>query len=520
MQKRMKIIIVIFVIIIVVPTILFNALYFGFFRNNSEVEEPFSIYITDVDPKDMGPEEWLEDFNILYEMVRDNYPYLWVKNRTHGYDWLPLKDYYLDRISAVTTNEEFLAVLFDAVQALQNLHTHILSPSQVYQYGELYSELEMHPYADVFTYEVESANAYWYTIYNNLYADRYFYALKALPLYDQGQYVLRDGVGDWVEEYGNGSVILAVNGIPIDEAVKSCYEKAYLNYDFIREKLYLPSINAVHFGPEATFTIQNTTGYSTNRTIGQTYGTYFNPWNYPGDRLYTQMWPEEKTAYLHIQSFWLDFIEEDNPFLLSFYNQINNYDHLIIDIRGNGGGSTNYMIQNIINPLANKDFLYKNYFAFRTGDYVQYFRKSANITETIATDLFDYLPPEVLTDNFDLYNTSWPISAPTDQYDFDGEISLLVDKNVYSAAETFAVFCKQTDFATVYGTYTGGDGIGMTPLYFVLPNSKLVIRMSTLMGLNVNGYANEEVRTEPDVLYESSFGNWTELIDYVKANPP
>lgn len=166
-EKRMKIIIVIFVLIIVVPTILFNALYFGLFRNNNEEDEPFSIYI---DPGDMGPDEWLEDFNVLYEMVRDNYPYLWVKNRTHGNDWLPLKDYYLDRIATVASNEEFLAVIFDAVQALQNLHTHILSPGQVYQYGELFSELGMYPYADVFTYEVESANDYWNVIYNNLCA--------------------------------------------------------------------------------------------------------------------------------------------------------------------------------------------------------------------------------------------------------------------------------------------------------------------------------------------------------------
>lgn len=29
------------------------------------------------------------------------------------------------------------------------------------------------------------------------------------------------------------------------------------------------------------------------------------------------------------------------------------------------------------------------------------------------------------------------------------------------------------------------------------------------------GHANEEVRTQPDIYYESAFGNWNELINYV-----
>jgi len=34
------------------------------------------------------------------------------------------------------------------------------------------------------------------------------------------------------------------------------------------------------------------------------------------------------------------------------------------------------------------------------------------------------------------------------------------------------------------------------------------------------GHANEEVRTQPDIYYESSFDNHTELIDYVLDNLP
>ena len=40
------------------------------------------------------------------------------------------------------------------------------------------------------------------------------------------------------------------------------------------------------------------------------------------------------------------------------------------------------------------------------------------------------------------------------------------------------------------------------------------------MILDHTGHASEEVRTQPDFYYESSFDNHTELIDYVLANLP
>jgi hypothetical protein len=49
----------------------------------------------------------------------------------------------------------------------------------------------------------------------------------------------------------------------------------------------------------------------------------------------------------------------------------------------------------------------------------------------------------------------------------------------------------------------------------VLPNSKLVITSASAIGLDATGHANEEVRTSPDVVYESAFRDWDALINYV-----
>jgi len=101
--------------------------------------------------------------------------------------------------------------------------------------------------------------------------------------------------------------------------------------------------------------------------------------------------------------------------------------------------------------------------------------------------------------------------------EFNGNITLLVDNVVYSAAEGFVNFCKESGFAKIYGTASGGDGIMLFPQYFIFPNSKLVVALTPAIGLDNTGHANEEVRTQPDVYYESCYGNFDELINYVIA---
>ncbi len=75
---------------------------------------------------------------------------------------------------------------------------------------------------------------------------------------------------------------------------------------------------------------------------------------------------------------------------------------------------------------------------------------------------------------------------------------MLVDDVVYSAAETFAVFAKESGFATLIGKTTGGDGIGSAPVLISLPNSGYIFRMSKELGTTSDGTCNEEYKTIPD----------------------
>ena len=82
---------------------------------------------------------------------------------------------------------------------------------------------------------------------------------------------------------------------------------------------------------------------------------------------------------------------------------------------------------------------------------------------------------------------------------YEGKIFLLVDKDVFSAAEGFASFIKHTEFATIVGSQTGGDGITLGVINSVLPNSGLVFTYTNTLGYAPDGTINEENPTTPDI---------------------
>ncbi|MFX0091083.1 MAG: S41 family peptidase [Candidatus Hodarchaeota archaeon] len=490
--------------------------HYGFYDYSRSL---FDFYLSPINPVDMGLNEWLEDFNYFYNVIKDSYPYFAVKERMYGYKWLDLKTTYEDRIRATTNNRQFLTILLDAIQALQNRHTHMLDPQRVPTfYDWVTSGFLGSAFHKVFCEEVVNASNYWSFVYQGVVNARYGIKYDAVVAYDRGDYIIVDGVGSWVEKYGNRSIVLAVNGEPIDEAVKSCYEQDYLDWDYQRNKSYLWMISPRDFGVDAEFTIRNTSGYESNVTFTSMVGYSGFPYQYPGTSRYPfkfEVWENDSTGYFYTRTFDFSTIDRYSEVILNFWRRIEGFDHLIIDIRGNPGGEYLSWIKYIVKPFIKVPTPLEMYVAYRNGNFCNFYRDAAGFTTEVSKTYFDYLPPEVHGDDFTIYNWSG-IFTPTGEVNYNGSISLLTDNVVYSAAECFSLFCKQSGFATIYGTTTGGDGILPGYTFYVLPNSKLVIRIATTLGLDSTGHASEEVRTQPDVYYESAFGNFNELIDYVR----
>ncbi len=235
--------------------------------------------------------------------------------------------------------------------------------------------------------------------------------------------------------------------------------------------------------------------------------------NIIADNIKTHTFEKEKIGYLAIHSFNTFNIEEDMKTIKPFLESIKDYKGLIIDIRGNGGGDTRYWSNNIVPMLINNKVKCIHYSAFRGGDFTEAFLESrrgvgyggSGSISDITGGKLKNIPPE-LSKDFKYYDEFRIILNPKNSIGFNGKIYLLTDGGVFSAAEAFSVFAKSTEFATLVGETTGGDGIGSDPAVCTLPNSGYVFRFTKEMGLTSDGTCNFEHKTVPDIKVSAKIG--------------
>lgn len=211
-----------------------------------------------------------------------------------------------------------------------------------------------------------------------------------------------------------------------------------------------------------------------------------------------------KTAYVSIDSFLPDRMEADRKILLPFYEEVKDYDNLIIDITDNGGGSMNYFNELIAAPLTKETLTVPGYQLFKDGENNRTFLR---VEEGIASGLYQpvsKLPAMPKLNPEDAADCDWFLledyTVKPAGEGFSGKVWLLVSENNYSSSEYAAMFSKASGFATLVGRTTGGDGIGTDPAYLILPNSGMVVQYSPMYGVTADGAGSEECGTVPDVV--------------------
>lgn len=217
---------------------------------------------------------------------------------------------------------------------------------------------------------------------------------------------------------------------------------------------------------------------------------------------------EGKVAYINIpQMIPLYTVEQDENFISNYLTEIQGYQALVIDIRGNSGGSTPYWTDFLLPKILNRPYTLNTYYFLRDGKVAKKYMELAMAypdgPEFTTIDDLNYeqlsnLPHEVIKEFGWYFYYSQTIEPAENSIMYQGNIYLLVDRFVYSASEAFAVFAKETEFATLIGEKTGGDGIGINPWIEKLPNSGYVFSFPLMLGTISDGTINEEHKTMPD----------------------
>ena len=216
-----------------------------------------------------------------------------------------------------------------------------------------------------------------------------------------------------------------------------------------------------------------------------------------------------RVPYLKIASFsrWDDAAQAK---LEDFFLSISQEEHLIIDVRGNTGGSDSAWKSGIVPFLAQQEYEFTQFWAAKSGSLnlmlEPEFDKSRGYITRYTDDSwqkeFPYISPDMLTGTDIFLKASSTLSCTNAKDKFHGKIWLLVDKYCYSAPDALVWFCKETGFATVVGTKTGGNGKGAQPYFMALPYSGLIVEYETYLSFNSDGTCNGISGTVPDIVTE------------------
>ncbi len=349
----------------------------------------FIYNVSQVKTNQLSTKEKIEDFEYMYDVIKNGYPYLDVNKRRNNVDWIENKDKYIKRIKNTKNDEAFIEEISSIVSELGNKHTQLID------------------------------NKNRYKLFKKAYAKN-----------------------NWYDFLDDKKVVDRYNSIK--PKIKITKE------DLLKKELILEDV------------------------------------------------VKDKVGYMYLPS--MPSSKECKEKALNYINNLDDYEALIIDIRGNGGGSDSYW-QSIVSKLINNDIKIHGYRVYmNNSEIIKKYTDVRNLKLEPIENLplhKEKAPKEVFKKFSDFERINYTIK-PKNNLNFKGSIYLLIDENVYSSAETFSMFCKETKFATLIGQTTGGDGGGLDPVLFKLKNSGLIIRMASGMYLNKDGICDEEFKTTPD----------------------
>lgn len=170
--------------------------------------------------------------------------------------------------------------------------------------------------------------------------------------------------------------------------------------------------------------------------------------------------------------------------------------HLIIDVRGNGGGNSK-VIDEIIHYLPVDRYVYYGVNA-RYSEAARLQRGYVRTNGTVS------------------YSPGKKTNKKVEELLFDGDIYVLVDDHTFSSANWMGVIFQDSKLGTVVGEPTSNNPNSYGDvLQFQLPNSQIRYQVSMKRWVRPDQTKNDEDTLMPDVLVEPTLEEWVSGRDII-----
>jgi hypothetical protein len=415
--------------------------------------------------RELTQKEMNEDINFLVRTIKEVNPHLTVREQVTKSNLLLEMDSLLQTGNRLSSFEEFYYTAKRILLLCQDQHDDFQSHFPK-------DEEKNNPFLTQEAIELSRLSQQTYDLYlpwNSLgicYINGSYYFAETH--YDDNNDILIPA----------GAKLLYVNDIAIDDYVtkynRRCDNSVRWDFNFHKyytHRIYFPFISGV------TDKMEMILKYSINDSV--------RTLNYTGSRTQGNKAKDEhesavsyfrKNKILYIRIPAMDMKNRDFYIQNILRHKNEPVEKIVIDIRNNGGGNDSLWI-NVMSAILDNPF--------RETEEKMYVRNTPFVRDYISIRGIKINEKDTVSignDNFVRITGDDDVPITAASLNYSGKIYVLVNEHCFSSALAFSATCNRMKKVITVGqtsNYVGGRGI--TPFFFVLPNSKLIFSISPVL---------------------------------------
>jgi hypothetical protein len=223
---------------------------------------------------------------------------------------------------------------------------------------------------------------------------------------------------------------------------------------------------------------------------------------------------DDKTCLVAIPNAQLTYKGEIDSLLTRYDADIKQREHLIIDVRDNGGGSV-LCFEKLLPLIYTRPIITKGASVLATEDNIKGYYAMydfPNISDSMK-DVFKKEAEVLWVHRGGMYNL-WP--GDTTRFDtvfpYPQKVSILINGNCASSTELFLIKARQSGKVTMYGTATLGVVDYADAATFKLPCDIYKVRFSTSRTNRLPDEKIDNIGIQPDVKISGQVPDWVEYV--------
>lgn len=429
----------------------------------------------------------LEDYDTLVSYIRQTSPVIYFNKEIRGIDFESYAKKHRNQLNERTTTGEFLQLVEKTIHAAQDGHTSRLGTWQLdimkkYWIPSGFVKIDSASTENSYTYNRYLRNVLYTKLdLNLLYTSGEYYNLLPFSFkgksYPASMKLIRCN-GQEVHQYV-ASLVETVSPLRWDRANNRVYEETFYSYteNYKNKELTLVFEGKDRQQYELAFAKEDTVQFIQEKT-------WNNGYNSDTDPVITHYFDEQGIFYARLPL----MVEESGDTIRQRLEPVisaNNVKAVVIDIRGNGGGSDrtygNFLKKLVSDTLRQNVIVGRNFSCYNQKHY-QLNRDSVAKRENFT---FDVDVPTLKEPEMYYIRQSFDFVVPDSvTYSFNGKIYILQDRYIYSSASNLSSLARNSDQLVSIGqTPDLLGGLQADPIILMLPHSKLIFRVEPQIDL-------------------------------------